>query len=118
MQLILLMPMHRQIFWPCVTTDNCIAFENEHRWERIEFAMLSMMVYFYKGFDAINDKILFLLRVIGKDQFHQDHDFELIFRCNPPEIVEYTHKLHLGPHKFLLNPNIDRLLHDFCKRNF
>ena len=99
-----------------MATDNHIAFENEHRWERIEFAMLSMMVYFCKGSDARNNKILFLLRVIGKDQFHQDHDFELIFRCNPPKIVECTHKLHLGSHKFLLNPGRGRLLHDFCER--
>ena len=78
--------------------------------------MLSMMVYSYKGSDPRNDKILFLLRVIGKDRFHQDHDFELIFRYNPPEIVEYTHELPLGSHKFLLNPSRGRLLHDFCER--
>ena len=79
--------------------------------------MLSMMAYFCKGSDAGNDKILFLIRVIGRDQFHQDHDFELIFRCNPPEIVECTHELHFGSQKFLLNPNRGRLLHEFCKRN-
>ena len=80
--------------------------------------MLSMMAYFCKGSDARNDKILFLLRVIGRDQFHQDYDFELIFRCNPPEIVECIHQLRLGLRKSLLSSKRGGLLHDFYEGNF
>ena len=109
---------YTNLFNPVLPPTIVLPINSERRWERVECTIFNLTVCFYKRSDAINDKMSFLVRVIGKDQFHQDHDFELIFRCNPPGIVEYTHELHLGSHKFLLNPNRGRLLHDFCKRNF